>query len=277
VATYAIGDIQGCYDSLMALLDKIDYDNNRDTLWFAGDLVNRGPKSLKTLRFIKGLGDKAISVLGNHDLHLLALYFNENNPRKSDTLEATLNANDSEELMHWLRCLPLVHHDESLNALMVHAGIPPNWSAKKALKRSLEVEEFIQSPDFREFFEVMYGNSPDQWNKSLAGMDRLRAIVNYFTRMRFCTQQGQLDLLTKEGLNKKPAGFSPWFELERKAADTRIFFGHWAALEGKTDTRNVFALDTGCVWGGKLSAMRLEDETWFRISSQEHKAKENQS
>lgn len=277
MATYAIGDIQGCYDSLMALLDKIDYDDNRDTLWFAGDLVNRGPKSLKTLRFIKGLGDKAISVLGNHDLHLLALYFNENNPRKSDTLEATLNANDSEELMHWLRCLPLVHHDESLNALMVHAGIPPNWSAKKALKRSLEVEEFIQSPDFREFFEVMYGNSPDQWNKSLAGMDRLRAIVNYFTRMRFCTQQGQLDLLTKEGLNKKPAGFSPWFELERKAADTRIFFGHWAALEGKTDTRNVFALDTGCVWGGKLSAMRLEDETWFRISSQEHKAKENQS
>ena len=275
MATYAIGDIQGCYDSLMALLDKIDYDDNRDTLWFAGDLVNRGPKSLKTLRFIKGLGDKAISVLGNHDLHLLALYFNENNPRKSDTLEATLNANDSEELMHWLRCLPLVHHDESLNALMVHAGIPPNWSAKKALKRSLEVEEFIQSPDFREFFEVMYGNSPDQWNKSLAGMDRLRAIVNYFTRMRFCTQQGQLDLLTKEGLNKKPAGFSPWFELERKAADTRIFFGHWAALEGKTDTRNVFALDTGCVWGGKLSAMRLEDETWFRISSQEHKAKEN--
>ncbi len=277
MATYAIGDIQGCYDSLMALLDKIDYDDNSDTLWFAGDLVNRGPKSLKTLRFIKGLGDKAISVLGNHDLHLLALYFNENNPRKSDTLEATLNANDSEELMHWLRCLPLVHHDESLNALMVHAGIPPNWSAKKALKRSLEVEEFIQSPDFREFFKVMYGNSPDQWNKSLAGMDRLRAIVNYFTRMRFCTQQGQLDLLTKEGLNKKPAGFSPWFELERKAADTRIFFGHWAALEGKTDTRNVFALDTGCVWGGKLSAMRLEDETWFRISSQEHKAKENQS
>jgi bis(5'-nucleosyl)-tetraphosphatase (symmetrical) len=270
VATYAIGDIQGCYDSLMALLDKIDYDDNHDTLWFAGDLVNRGPKSLKTLRFIKGLGDKAVSVLGNHDLHLLALYFNEDNSRKSDTLEATLNADDSEELMHWLRCLPLVHYDEGLNALMVHAGIPPSWSAKKSLKRSLEVEAFLQSPDFREFFKVMYGNTPDQWSKSLAGMDRLRAIVNYFTRMRFCTQQGHLDLLTKEGLNKRPEGFSPWFELERKAAATRIFFGHWAALEGKADDDNVFALDTGCVWGGKLSCIRLEDENWFRVSAQEN-------
>lgn len=271
MVTYAIGDIQGCYDSLMALLEKIDYDENKDTLWFAGDLVNRGPKSLKTLRFIKGLGDKAISVLGNHDLHLLALYFNKNNPKKSDTLKATLNASDSEELMHWLRCLPLVHHDEQLNALMVHAGIPPNWSANKAVKRSLEVEAFIQSPDFREFFQVMYGNHPDQWKSSLKGMDRLRAIVNYFTRMRFCTQQGQLDLRSKEGLNKKPTGFSPWFELERKAVDTRIFFGHWAALEGKADGKNVFALDTGCVWGGQLSSIRLEDETWFRVSAQESK------
>lgn len=269
MATYAIGDVQGCYDSLMALLEKIDYDDNKDILWFAGDLVNRGPKSLKTLRFIKGLGDKAISVLGNHDLHLLALYFNENNPKKSDTLEETLNASDSEELMHWLRHQPLVHHDVSLNALMVHAGIPPKWSAKKALKRSLEVEAFIQSADFRDFFNSMYGNIPDQWDKSLVGMDRLRIIVNYFTRMRFCTQDGQLDLVTKEGLNKKPQGFSPWFELERKAKDTRIFFGHWAALEGKAEVDNVFALDTGCVWGGKLSAVRLEDEKVFRISAQD--------
>jgi bis(5'-nucleosyl)-tetraphosphatase (symmetrical) len=164
VATYAIGDVQGCYDSLMALLEKIDYDDNQDTLWFAGDLVNRGPKSLKTLRFIKGLGDKAVSVLGNHDLHLLALYYNENNLKKSDTLEATLNASDSEELMHWLRHQPLVHHDKSLNALMVHAGIPPKWGVKKAIKRSLEVETFIQSPDFHDFFNVMYGNVPDQWD-----------------------------------------------------------------------------------------------------------------
>ena len=269
MATYAIGDVQGCYDSLMALLEKIDYDDNQDTLWFAGDLVNRGPKSLKTLRFIKGLGDKAISVLGNHDLHLLALYYNENNPKKSDTLKSTLKAKDSEELMHWLRYQPLVHHDESLNALMVHAGIPLKWGAKKALKRSLEVESFIQSADFREFFNVMYGNSPDKWDKSLVGMDRLRIIVNYFTRMRFCTQGGQLDLLSKEGLNKKPKGYSPWFELERKAAKKRIFFGHWAALEGKTNADNVFALDTGCVWGGKLSAIRVEDEAWFRVAAQE--------
>lgn len=269
MATYAIGDVQGCYDSLMALLEEINYDDNKDTLWFAGDLVNRGPKSLETLRFIKGLGNKAISVLGNHDLHLLALYFNDNNPKKSDTLEATLNASDSEELMHWLRHQPLVHYDRSLNAVMVHAGIPPKWSAKKALKRSLEVENFIQSADFREFFNVMYGNAPDKWDKTLIGMDRLRTIVNYFTRMRFCSQNGKLDLLTKEGLDKKPKGFSPWFELERKAAKKRIFFGHWAALEGKTNVANVFALDTGCVWGGKLSAVRLEDEKWFRVSAQE--------
>ena len=271
MATYAIGDVQGCYDSLMALLEKIDYDDNQDTLWFAGDLVNRGPKSLKTLRFIKGLGDKAISVLGNHDLHLLALYYNENNPRKSDTLNATLQAKDSEELMHWLRHQPLVHHDESLNALMVHAGIPPKWGANKACKRSLEVETFIQSADYREFFNAMYGNSPDQWDESLIGMDRLRMIVNYFTRMRFCTQDGQLDLLSKEGLNKKPNGYYPWFELERKAAKTRIFFGHWAALEGKADGENVFALDTGCVWGGELSAIRVEDEAWFRVAAEENK------
>lgn len=269
MATYAIGDIQGCYDSLMALLEKIDYDDNQDTLWFAGDLVNRGPRSLKTLRFIKGLGDKAVSVLGNHDLHLLALYFNENNSKKSDTLEATLNASDSEELMHWLRHQPLVHHDKGLNAIMVHAGIPPKWGTKKALKRSLEVETFIQSPDFREFFNVMYGNAPDKWDKSLIGMDRLRMIVNYFTRMRFCTQSGRLDLLSKEGLNQNPEGFSPWFQLERKAAKKRIFFGHWAALEGKTNVDNVFALDTGCVWGGKLSAIRVEDEAWFRVPAQE--------
>jgi bis(5'-nucleosyl)-tetraphosphatase (symmetrical) len=274
VATYAIGDIQGCYDSLMALLDKIDYDDNQDTLWFAGDLVNRGPKSLKTLRFIKGLGDKAISVLGNHDLHLLAMYYNHANAKKSDTLEATLQATDADEIMHWLRHRPLVHHDKSLNTLMVHAGIPPKWSAKKARKRALEVETFIQSPDFHDFFDTMYGNKPNKWKKSLEGMDRLRIIVNYFTRMRFCTQDGQLDLLAKEGLGSQPEGFSPWFELDRKAKDTRIVFGHWAALEGKADAKNVFALDTGCVWGGKLSTLRLEDEAWFRTPAiDKHKKK----
>lgn len=276
MATYAIGDVQGCYDSLMALLDKIDYDDNQDTLWFAGDLVNRGPKSLKTLRFIKGLGDKAISVLGNHDLHLLALYYNQASPKKSDTLEATLQAKDAEEIMHWLRHRPLVHHDKSLNAVMVHAGIPPKWSAKKARKRALEVETFIQSADFKAFFHSMYGNKPSKWKKSLEGMDRLRMIVNYFTRMRFCSQDGQLDLVAKEGLESKPEGFSPWFELDRKAKDTRIVFGHWAALEGKANAENVFALDTGCVWGGKLSTLRLEDEAWFRIPAIDKAKKKRQ-
>lgn len=271
MATYAIGDIQGCYDSLMKLLEKIDYDDKKDTLWFAGDLVNRGPKSLKTLRFIKKLGDKAISVLGNHDLHLLALYYCGQAPKKSDTLLPALTADDSEEIMHWLRHLPLVHRDKKLNALMVHAGIPPQWSAKKAVKRSLEVEQFLQGDDYLEFFQHMYGNLPDQWHKSLTGLDRMRAIVNYFTRMRYCTQDGKLDLLTKEGLDKAPEGFKPWFKLKRKSSENRVFFGHWAALEGKADSDNVFALDTGCVWGGKLSAIRLEDETWFRVKAQEFK------
>lgn len=271
MATYAIGDVQGCYDSLMKLLDKIDYDDNQDTLWFAGDLVNRGPKSLKTLRFIKGLGDKAVSVLGNHDLHLLALYYCGQAPKKSDTLLPALTANDSEEIMAWLRHLPLVHRDKKLNAVMVHAGLPPQWSAKKAVKRSQEVEQFLQGESYLEFFHHMYGNLPDQWHKSLQGLDRLRAIVNYFTRMRYCTSDGKLDLITKEGLDKAPAGFKPWFKLKRKSSDDRIFFGHWAALEGKADSPNVFALDTGCVWGGKLSAIRIEDETWFRVKSQEFK------
>ena len=271
MATYAIGDIQGCYDSLMHLLDKMDYNEKEDVLWFAGDLVNRGPKSLKTLRFIKGLGDGAISVLGNHDLHLLALFYCGQPPKKSDTLLPALTAHDSEEIMAWLRQQPLLHLDESLNAAMVHAGIPPQWDAQKAKKRALEVETFLQSDDYINFFQQMYGNLPDQWHKSLKGMERLRAIVNYFTRMRYCTPDGKLDLITKEGLDKAPQGYKPWFELERNNSDSRIFFGHWAALEGKADGENVFALDTGCVWGGKLSAIRVEDETWFRVKSQEHK------
>jgi len=271
MATYAIGDVQGWYDSLMKLLDKIDYDDNQDTLWFAGDLVNRGPKSLKTLRFIKKLGDKAVSVLGNHDLHLLALYYCGQAPKKSDTLLPALTADDSEEIMTWLRHLPLVHRDKKLNAVMVHAGLPPQWSAKKAVKRSQEVELFLQGENYLDFFHHMYGNLPDQWHKSLQGLDRLRAIVNYFTRMRYCTADGKLDLITKEGLDKAPAGFKPWFKLKRKTKEDRIFFGHWAALEGKADSPNVFALDTGCVWGGKLSAIRIEDETWFRVKSQEFK------
>ena len=197
----------------------------------------------------------------------MALYYNKHNSKKSDTLQATLQANDADELMHWLKQQPLVHHDKQLNALMVHAGIPPQWSAKAARKRALEVETYIQSDHFNDFFDVMYGNKPKQWHKSLAGMDRLRVIVNYFTRMRFCTQNGELDLVSKEGLSTKPKGFSPWFQLERDAKDTRIFFGHWAALEGKADADNVFALDTGCVWGGKLSAIRVEDETWFRTKA----------
>lgn len=264
MSTYAIGDIQGCYQPLLRLLDKIKFNPAKDTLWIAGDLVNRGPQSLETLRFIKSLGDSAISVLGNHDLHLMALYYSGAKNKKSDTLTEILQADDCAELMDWLRTLPLVHYDKSINTIMAHAGLPPKWSAKKSNKRAKEVQEMLQFGDYQSFFDNMYGNN--QWHKSLAGNDRHRGIVNFFTRMRFCDADSQLDFDHKT--TEPPEGFLPWYMWpDRKAKKTRIVFGHWAALEGETYTDNVFALDTGCVWGGKLSALRLEDEKWFRVSA----------
>jgi len=264
MSTYAIGDLQGCYEPLQRLLEKIEFDPAKDKLWFAGDLINRGPDSLKTLRFVKSLGDSAISVLGNHDLHMMAVYYGSKKPKNSDTFQDILAADDCDELMNWLRTLPLVHYDKSINTVMSHAGIPPKWSAKKSLKRATEVHEMLTSGDYVSFFENMYGNK--QWKKSLEGNDRYRAIVNFFTRMRFCDASSHLDFEHKT--TDSPDGYLPWYMWpDRKAENTRIVFGHWAALEGKTYTDNVFALDTGCVWGGKLSALRLEDEKWFRVSA----------
>lgn len=261
MSTYALGDIQGCYDPLQQLLKRIDF-NQDDSLWIAGDLVNRGPKSLETLRFLKSLGDRARIVLGNHDLHLLAIHYGKTHLRRSDTLQPILDAPDRDELMDWLRQQPLLIADENLGYAMAHAGIPPDWSLKNARKRSAEVEAILQSDSAADYFEHMYGNQPDRWDSDLTGWDRLRVITNYLTRMRFCDKQGTLELKTKGSLETQPKGYLPWFMHPRKVS-LPILFGHWAALEGYAEDDNVFALDTGCVWGNQLTALRLEDRVLF--------------
>ncbi len=259
MATYAIGDIQGCYDELQQLLDRIRFSDS-DQLWIAGDLVNRGPRSLETLRFIKSLGSRATVVLGNHDLHLLAVHYGTERTRRSDTLDDILQAPDREELMEWLRHRQLLVVDEARHCVMVHAGIPPHWSIKQAHTRAQEVEAVLRSPQAGEYFRHMYGNQSARWHKALSGWDRLRCITNYLTRMRFCDAQGTLDFSAKGGLDTQPEGYLPWFRQPRRDPHYEIIFGHWAALEGLAPVENVFALDTGCVWGNTLTAMRLEDQ-----------------
>jgi bis(5'-nucleosyl)-tetraphosphatase (symmetrical) len=267
LATYAVGDLQGCLDELKALLAKVNF-GAEDQLWLAGDLVNRGPQSLATLRFVKDLGHQARAVLGNHDLHLLAVAFGVKKAGRKDTFDAILQAPDRDELLHWLRHLPLLHQDTARGYLMVHAGIPPIWSREQATGYAREVEAVLQSPLACEFFSHMYGNEPSRWKDTLEGWPRLRLITNYFTRMRFCNAKGKLELDTKTGLQNTPAGYAPWFSFgDRLSAEQRILFGHWAALEGRADAPNVYPLDTGCVWGGRLTALRLEDETYFSVPS----------
>lgn len=265
MAIYAIGDIQGCYDALQRLLQQCDFHEQQDELWLAGDLVNRGPDSLQVLRFLHQLPRTRI-VLGNHDLHLLAVRYGGQSLKKHDTLLPILKAHDADELLNWLCHQPLVVLDERENWCMSHAGIPPHWSVQQARMLAAEVEAVLQSGQRADFFRQMYGNQPDRWHPQLQGMDRLRVIVNYLTRMRFVGPDNELDLVSKEGLGTAPSGFKPWFKVQlRAAAANRLLFGHWAALEGKADSPNVYALDTGCVWGGQLSALRLSDETWFRV------------
>ena len=265
MATYAIGDIQGCYQALQCLLEKISFNPNNDTLWFAGDLINRGPQSLETLRFIHSLGDSCVTVLGYHDLHLLAIDRGIRKPHKSDTIDEILNAPDKEELLCWLQQQKLIHHDAALGFTMVHAGIPPIWTLAQALLYAQEVEQVLQSNQADEYFSAMYGNSPSLWSEELAGPPRWRVITNYLTRMRYCTSAGDLDLVTKGSKPPDDQSFQPWFSHQhRLTQDNKIIFGHWAALQGVTNIANTYALDTGCVWGGQLTAMRLEDETLFQ-------------
>jgi bis(5'-nucleosyl)-tetraphosphatase (symmetrical) len=264
MSTYAIGDIQGCYNYLEKLLEQINFDPQKDILWFTGDLVNRGPQSLETLRFVKQLGSKHHMVLGNHDLHLLAVAHGAHDGWKEDTLSAILTAPDRDELIHWLLHQPLLHHDEKTGFTMIHAGLAANWDLATAKRLAKEVESILQSSSTTDFFRHMYGDFPDQWNESLAGFDRMRCITNFFTRARFCHADGRLELKNK---GTSANNLMPWFRVpNRTNTNLKIIFGHWAALGGVTNTPHVYALDTGCIWGYALTAMRLEDEKRFSVS-----------
>ena len=260
MATYAIGDVQGCHDELQALLARIGFDRARDRLWFVGDLVNRGPKSLEVLRFVRDLGDAALVVLGNHDLHLVCLHEGYARRRTDDTFEALLVAPDAHELIGWLRTRQMMHVEGAY--AMVHAGLLPEWSIDKALGLAREVEAGLSASSYRDFVAHMYGSKPDRWDDALTGWERLRVIVNAMTRMRFCTPDGLMDFRAK-GV-EPPPGFAPWFDLRAGRKEPAIVCGHWSALGLKLGARLV-ALDTGCVWGGPLSALRLEDRELYQV------------
>jgi len=254
---YAIGDLQGCYTDLQRLLQHIHFNAETDMLWFAGDLVNRGPDSLSSLRFVKSLGDSAISVLGNHDLHLLAVAEGIKAAKNKD-IAAIIAAPDCDELLHWLRQRPLLHHDQQHTLTMVHAGIYPLWSLQQAQTHAQELEAMLRSERYHEFLHVMYGNKPAIWNNDLTGMDRLRFICNSFTRMRYCNPKGRLDMADKGAPGSQREGYLPWFEHpQRKTRQDPIVFGHWSTL-GQVDVEHIYPLDTGCVWGGQLTALRID-------------------
>jgi bis(5'-nucleosyl)-tetraphosphatase (symmetrical) len=257
MATYAIGDVQGCFDELRRLLDAVGF-SGKDRLWFVGDLVNRGPKSLEVLRFVRDLGERAVVVLGNHDLHLITQFEGFERPRKDDTFQDVLSAPDARELVDWLRLRPMMHVEGS--HAMVHAGLLPQWTVDQGARLAREVELALAGPDYRAFLANMYGSQPDQWSDSLAGWDRLRVIVNAMTRLRFCTPQGRMDFRGKGA--RAPQGYQAWYE--GRNDQKTIVCGHWSALGLKLAAR-LAALDSGCVWGGKLSALRLEDRALFQV------------
>lgn len=265
MATYAIGDIQGCFDELQALLGRLDF-GKRDRLWFVGDLVNRGPKSLEVLRFVRELGSRAITVLGNHDLHLVTQHEGFERPRKDDTLDDVLAAPDRHELVDWLRKRPMMH--ASGQFAMVHAGLLPQWTVKRSLALASEVEGALRARNYRDFLANMYGSKPDKWSDKLEGWDRLRVIVNAMTRMRFASPTGKMDFYAKG--NAAPKGYRPWFDLRPKEKSSLIC-GHWSALGLKLRPR-LAALDSGCVWGGKLTALRLEDRTLYQVPCRGYQA-----
>ena len=271
MATYAIGDIQGCYDELTALLTQIKFNSDRDQLWFCGDLVNRGPKSLKTLRFIRSLGENALTVLGNHDLHLLATAYDHQKPGRKDTFDSLLKAKDGDELFDWLRRQPLLHHDKDNNITLLHAGIHPQWSIKKAIKLSKEVEAILQSDQHINFYKHMYGDKPLNWDDSLSGWSRYRFITNVLTRLRYCDDVGKPALSAKGAPGSQSKHLFPWYEVpNRKSQDDTIIFGHWSTLPhaGLKSINNTYAIDSGCLWGGALTALRIDVQPfeYFRLN-----------
>ena len=272
MATYVIGDVQGCHRELLDLLDTLRFNPQNDRLWFTGDLVNRGPDSLETLRLVREIA--TVTVLGNHDLHLLAIAFGKAIPREKDTLNTILEAPDRDELLAWLRNLPLLHHDPELKYTLVHAGLAPQWDLATAESCAREVENIIRGPRAAKYFARMYGDKPDRWSEGLKKWDRYRFITNALTRIRYCDQDGRLALRYKGPPGSQPAGYLPWYQLEgRRSRELRILFGHWATLtlgkENDCETFAVHPLDTGCVWGGGLTAMRLEDQCYFSVPTRQ--------
>ena len=260
MSTYVIGDVQGCYDELQDLLSFVQFNKEEDNVWFTGDLVNRGPKSLETLRFIKGLGDNAKTVLGNHDLYFLSVAHRIKTTEDA-SLNAILSAPDAKELIDWLTQQPLMYYDKRYHSILVHAGIAPAWDREMALSHAKEVESVLQSDKIAGFLENMYGDEPSMWSEDLEGWERLRCITNHFTRMRYCDHDGKLNL-TEKG-SHAPEDCIPWYTAPHRKIDDLILFGHWASLVNQHENREVkpgiFALDTGCVWGKRLSALRLDE------------------
>lgn len=258
MSIYAIGDVQGCYKSLRKLIKSTGFKPENDQLWFCGDLVNRGPQSADVLRYIMDLGDSAKCVLGNHDLNLLAVAYGKRESKISDTLEDILNASDSKEMLKWLRHRPLFHRSKEHRACMVHAGIHPTWSISKTKKLAKEVQLILRKGDYQTFLEKMYGNYPAYWDQELEGWDRLRFITNVMTRMRYLDSSGALDLDIKCTPGKQPTGYHPWYSIEAKRRKPwRVFYGHWSTL-GLHWQNNAICLDSGCLWGGKLTAARID-------------------
>ncbi len=265
MSVYAIGDVQGCHTELCQLLDLIGFSPRSDRLWFVGDLVNRGPGSLAVLREVKALGDAAVSVLGNHDFHLLTVAAGYAKLHKQDTIGDILAAPDRDELLAWLRARPLVVVDE--DRILVHAGLPPQWTPATALMLSREVQAALAAPDHDAFLQTLYGDQPKKWNDALTGYDRLRVVVNACTRMRFCTADGAMEFKEKRGIGHAPDGFLPWFAHEHRASAGRtVVCGHWSTLELML-APNVLMLDSGCLWGGTLTAVRLEDRRVYQVPS----------
>jgi len=257
MAIYAIGDIQGCYTEFRRLLEVIGFDPAEDRLWLAGDLVNRGPHSLETLRFVKGLGDAAVTVLGNHDLHLIATVVSLAKSGKKDTLGPILRAHDCDELIDWLRKQRLFYSEAGFN--MLHAGLPPQWDQQLTQRMANEAEQAIGGDDYQNFFRSMYGNKPSVWQDDLPKTERLRFAVNCFSRLRYCSADGELDFSQKGAPGTQPSHLMPWYTVPgRKSRDMRIIFGHWSTL-GFYQGDNVISIDTGCLWGGQLTAVRLDD------------------
>jgi len=272
MTTFAIGDVQGCQSRLLELLERIErLDTGRGParLVFVGDLVNRGPQSLATLRTVRSLGDRAEVILGNHDLHLLAAAHGIRKPNISDTLAEILEAPDRDDILEWLRRQPLARwHD---GHLLVHAGVLPQWTAQQTLELAAEVEHALRGPDWVGFLRIMYGNEPAAWNDALQGAERLRCIVNALTRIRFCTPDGTMDFSTKESDGPGAAALLPWFEAPgRKTEDVTVVFGHWSAL-GLVLRPKLIGLDTGCVWGGKLTAVRLGDRKLVQVACPQYR------